>query len=124
MTGREALNAARDAGIEVHVDGHDLVLQAKAAPPSAVIEIITRHKAQIVTLLLNSITEWLDQNPEPSDPGRCAWCRKGETPDAVVVPFGVLPSTHTWLHPRCWRAWHDARCARALAAIGAQGFTP
>jgi hypothetical protein len=58
-----------------------------------------------------SIVEWLNRHPVPSAPGRCAWCRRPESPTAVVLPFGIEPGTHTWLHAQCWPAWHEARRA-------------
>ena len=45
-----ALRAARDADIRLRVDGGDLVLEAFAPPPGAVLELLARHKAEIVAL--------------------------------------------------------------------------
>jgi hypothetical protein len=63
------------------------------------------------------LVKWLDQNPAPSPAGRCAWCGHRESPDAVVVPFGTVPDTHTWLHAKCWAPWSKNRRAEAIAAI-------
>jgi hypothetical protein len=68
-----------------------------------------------------SIVEWLNRHPAPSPPGRCALCRRPESPSAVVLPFGVEPGTHAWLHAQCWPAWHEARRADAVAALCAMG---
>ncbi len=38
MSAVEALNAARAAGVQIDVDGNDLVLEASAPPPPAVID--------------------------------------------------------------------------------------
>src|ERR1700730_15934729 len=51
MSAAEALKAARAAGISVRIDGDDLLLEAPTAPPPAVLDILSRHKADIVTLL-------------------------------------------------------------------------
>ena len=51
MSAAEALKAARAAGIELGIDGDDLVLQASAPPPPAVLDLLSRHKAGIVALL-------------------------------------------------------------------------
>jgi hypothetical protein len=52
--------------------------------------------------------------PEPSPPGRCAWCGQAEAP-GVVVPFGI--QLVTWLHAECWLVWFQARRAQAMAAV-------
>jgi hypothetical protein len=55
------------------------------------------------------IVRWLDEHPEPSEPGRCAYCRETETRARPVVLFDTIPGTHTWLHSGCWRAWRGQR---------------
>ena len=67
------------------------------------------------------IVEWLNRNSAPSPPGRCAWCAQRETDNAVVLPFGTVPGTHTWLHAECWRPWHDARRAQAVTVLSRIG---
>jgi hypothetical protein len=47
----EALNAARAVGIELTIDGDDLVLEASASPPNAVLDLLSRHKTDVVALL-------------------------------------------------------------------------
>ncbi|MCK1407116.1 hypothetical protein [Bradyrhizobium sp. 76] len=51
MSALEALKAARAAGVELALEGEDLVLSAAAAPPEAVMSALSRHKAEIVALL-------------------------------------------------------------------------
>ena len=51
MSAAEALKAARAAGIQIGIDGDDLVLEATVPPPAAVIDLLSRHKAEIVALL-------------------------------------------------------------------------
>ncbi|MGY4513343.1 hypothetical protein [Bradyrhizobium sp. USDA 3650] len=51
MSAVEALNAARAEGVELTLEGEDLVLSAAAAPSEAVIDALSRHKAGIVALL-------------------------------------------------------------------------
>jgi len=139
MSAVETLQAARAAGITVMVDGETLVLQANTRPPNDLIEALSREKPAILALLHDCVpsqrrstdamqalhehgnlsrrlVNWLDQHPQPSTPGRCAWCRQPETPGAVVVPFGTEPGTHTWLHAECWQPWHQARRKEAFAA--------
>jgi hypothetical protein len=54
----EALKAARAAGIEIALDGDDLVLSAALAPPAAVLDALSRHKAEIVALLRPGRDGW------------------------------------------------------------------
>jgi hypothetical protein len=51
MSAAEALKAACAAGIRMRIDGDDLVLEASSPPPSAVLALLSRYKAGIVTLL-------------------------------------------------------------------------
>jgi hypothetical protein len=64
------------------------------------------------------IVRWLDEHPERSEPGRCAYCGETETRARPVVPFDTAPSTHTWLHSSCRRAWRGQRRFRAVMAVG------
>lgn len=50
-TAAEALQAARAAGVQVRVDGHDLVLQASSPPPPAVLDLLRLNKANVVAWL-------------------------------------------------------------------------
>lgn len=68
------------------------------------------------------VVEWLNRNPEPSAEGQCAWCGGIETRDAVVLPYGTEPGTHSWLHAECWAAWHAARRRRAMEALSRLGL--
>jgi hypothetical protein len=51
MNAFKALDAARAAGIELRVDGIDLVLSAADDLPAGVIDMLRRHKRSIVALL-------------------------------------------------------------------------
>jgi hypothetical protein len=160
MNGLVALTMARDAGVEVVLDGHDLSLNAALEPPAEVIEALVRHKSEVVALLQpgadgwscedwrsffeeraaiaefnggllrdkaeagafeSCITEWLNRNPAPSVLGRCAWCGRFESPDAVVLPYGTEPGTHVWLHRQCWTEWHKKRRSEAKGALTRMG---
>jgi hypothetical protein len=48
MSAAHALKAARDAGIDMSVDGDDLLLAASEAPPIQVLDQIREHKAEIL----------------------------------------------------------------------------
>jgi hypothetical protein len=58
MSAVEALRVARAVGIQLEIDGEDLVLQAPAPPPPAVVEALTHHKAEIVALLRPAKDGW------------------------------------------------------------------
>jgi hypothetical protein len=157
MSAGEAIRAARALGVEVTLDGSDLVLEAVSEPPAATIEDLSRHKAEIIELLRPKkdgwsaenwrlyfeeraavaefdggmsrakakaqafeccIDEWLNRNPTPSAPGRCAWCGRSES-HAPVVPFGTEPGT--WLHRECWSAWRKMRPFQAKEALTRMG---
>jgi hypothetical protein len=58
VSAAEALKAARAAGIRVGIDGDDLVLEASAPPEPALLDLLSRHKASIVTLLRPADEGW------------------------------------------------------------------
>ncbi len=51
MSAVQALKAARDAGVRIGIDGDALTLDAEAAPPAAVLDLLSHHKAGVVALL-------------------------------------------------------------------------
>lgn len=158
----EALRAARAAGIRLEIDGDDLLLEASAPPPEDVLNLLSRHKADIVALLRPvedgwsaedwqvffderagiaefdgglpraeaeaqalacCVDEWLNRNPERSPVGRCFGCGDREYAHDALLPYGVDPADHVWLHSRCWPAWYAARKAKAVSALAAMGIT-
>src|SRR5690348_16251459 len=58
MSAAEALEVARAVGIRVDIDGDDLVLEAPTAPPPGVLDLMSRYKADIVTLLRLADEGW------------------------------------------------------------------
>jgi hypothetical protein len=58
MSAIAALEAARAAGVRLKVEGNDLVLEASAAPPSAVLDLLSRNKAGIATILRPGLSGW------------------------------------------------------------------
>ena len=162
MSAAEALKAARAAGVELALDGDDLVLNAASAPPSAVLDALSRRKHEIVVLLRPGrdgwsaedwqvffderagivefdgglpradaeaqafaccVVEWLNRNPERSPVGRCLECGDREHAHDPLLPYGVEPAGHAWLHSRCWPAWYEARKAKAVSALAAMGVS-
>jgi hypothetical protein len=163
MSAADALRAARAAGIQLGIDGDDLMLEASTSPPPAVIDLLSRHKAAIVALLRPAedgwsaedwqvffderagivefdgglprpdaeaqafaccVVEWLNHNPERSPAGRCLDCGGGrDHAHDPLLPCGVEPTGHAWLHSCCWHPWYEARKAKAVAALAAMGIT-
>ncbi len=66
------------------------------------------------------IVEWLNRNPTPSAPGRCVWCDQADS--RVVLPYGVEPGTHIWLHAECWPEWQKVRRSQAREALARMGI--
>lgn len=162
MSAIEALKAARAAGVQLRIEGDDLVLEASAAPPLAVLALLSLNKAGIVPMLRRSIdgwsaedwqaffderagiaefdggaprmiaearafaccvAEWLNRNPERSPAGGCLNCGERDHDHDPLLPFGIESTGHVWLHSHCWSSWHEARKARAAAALAAMGIT-
>jgi hypothetical protein len=68
------------------------------------------------------VIEWLSRNRDRSLPGRCVGCGGAQVSSHPVVPFGVEPGSHAWLHANCWAAWHARRNAMAVAALASMGI--
>jgi hypothetical protein len=58
MNASEALNAVGAAGVNIKVDGDNLVLEAAAPPPSAVLDALSYHKVSILALLRSVTIDW------------------------------------------------------------------
>jgi hypothetical protein len=58
MSAAQTLKAARAAGIELDIDGDDLLWAAPEQPPTAVLDLLARHKTGIVRLLRSGDDEW------------------------------------------------------------------
>jgi hypothetical protein len=66
MSPPEAMAAARAAGVQIAIDGADLVLEASGPPPDAILDLLTRYKLGIVALLQSGRDGWPAQI-EPVD---------------------------------------------------------
>ena len=51
MSATEAIRAARTAGVRLTADGEHLLLDAASPPSAAVIDKLSRHKAEVLKLL-------------------------------------------------------------------------
>jgi hypothetical protein len=161
MNAVDAVRAARAAGLELEVEGDDLLLAATAPPSASILEMLARHKATVVALLRSGgdgwsalnwwsffderadiaeskggLTrvqaeerafaccegEWLNRNFVCSPPGRCFACGGADHTHELLLPFGIEPPGHVWLHSRCWPTWHAGRKADAISALSSMGI--
>jgi hypothetical protein len=72
-----------------------------------------------------------DANPPPqsapeerSPAGHCLGCGDREHAHDPLLPYGVEPTGHVWLHSRCWAAWYEARQAKAVSALTVISHSP
>jgi hypothetical protein len=98
VSAAQALKAARDAGVVLGVDGEDLILEATAPPPAAILDLLSRHKAEVLSLLrataaksdLSTPTADVPASPEPGHEEPCA-ARRGRVQEinGVFLHFCV-----------------------------------
>jgi hypothetical protein len=62
MSAVDALRAARAAGLDLWVDGDDLLLAASAPPSASILDMLSRHKAAVVALLRPGGDGWSAEN--------------------------------------------------------------
>ncbi len=158
MSGVATLTELRARGVEVMLDGEDLVVVGADRLTNSEVERLRRMKGELLALLRPiakraadwrafyderatiaeydgrltraeaearaftcCVSEWLNRHPIRSSPDRCCWCGGMERKDNVLLPFGIEPTGHAWLHNSCWRPWRDSREREAVAALGALG---
>jgi hypothetical protein len=116
----EVLTQASDARADAtEPTATDALMQTAASDEApAAAQALTQVAPTPSLTFEQQIIRWLDDHPEPSEPGRCAYCGETETRARLVVPFGTVPGTHTWLHSSCGRAWRGQRRFRAVMAVG------
>lgn len=59
MTPKDALAAARRVGIRFRIDGEYMLMEARRAPPFAVVQELRRHKSHIKQLLIEEAEQRL-----------------------------------------------------------------
>ena len=99
MSPQEALAAARSAGVEVRLDGKDLIVSSAGEPPDDICAMLSRQKPAIVEYL---------QAP-PAERAACA----PETPPPPPAPAPVRP----W-SAADWRLFHNDRQLVAEITLG------
>jgi hypothetical protein len=123
VTVTEALELARSQGVEVTLDGEDLVLEAEVAPPPGLLAILGRGKWDIVAALRlreaeerRRIVQWVNDHFASSPPGVCAHCGGGAQPDDPFVLLFV-GTDRGEVHANCHSAWQMEREAEAREAL-------
>jgi len=135
MSALQALKAARDAGVRIGVDGDALTLDAEAMPPASVLDLLSRHKGQLIALLRTGNDGWsgvdwralFDEWAEIAE-------FDGGLPRDQVEARAFACCVAEWLNrnpvtgraklrSRCWGAWHANRKAEAVAALSTFGIS-
>ena len=123
MTVTEALELARSQGVEVTLDGDDLVLEAEAAPPPGLLAILGRGKWDIVAALRlreaeerRRIVQWVNDHFASSPPGVCAYCGDGPRSEDLFVRLFV-GNDRGEVHALCHAVWLTEREAEARRAL-------
>jgi hypothetical protein len=62
MSALHALSAARAAGVRIRLDGDELDLSAEQEPPDTLLELLHRHKPELLRLLRPSLDGWLAED--------------------------------------------------------------
>jgi hypothetical protein len=123
VTVTEALELARLQGVEVTLDGDDLVLKAEAAPPPRLLAILGRGKWDIVGALRlreaeerRRIVQWVNDHFASSPSGVCAHCGDGlRSEDPFVLLF--VGSNQGEVHANCHASWLADREKEARRAL-------
>lgn len=130
MTAADALKTARDAGIDVSLDGEDLALEAPAPPPADILALLSRHKAGIVAILQPGPDGWSAEDWQAFrlEQAAIAEFDGGLAPiDAEIRAFDCCVAE--WLHrnpqyessARCLVCQHSDRVNDRLLPVGIAG---
>jgi hypothetical protein len=140
MSAFKALDAARAAGIEVRLDGKDLVLSGASTPPPDLLNMLRRHKLSIVALLQQD----LQQKEQPIPPWapadyECLFNERaalgeydGELDRAAAEAMAFTECTAEWLrrHPidsspnQCIECGRPEKTDNPLLVVGLMGANP
>ncbi len=111
----DALRVARAAGNKLRIDGDDLVLEACAPPPTVVLDLLSRHKAEIVRLPLPGRDGWSAQDWQVFFDERVDICKLD----------GLLPREQAEARARAWcvAEWlkRNSVCSPADSCFGCGG---
>lgn len=62
MSALEALEVARAAGLALFVDGNGLIVEGSVPPPDAVVDLLRRHKTDLIALLTGGSPAWTPED--------------------------------------------------------------
>ena len=115
MSAAEALKVARAAGVELSLDGDDLVLEAPAPPPEAVLDLLAHNKLGLVALLRPGRDGWSHDDWRQTYEERLAVAMiDGEQPEPEARRVAWESCIVRWwdLHPVRSAPDHCAECGR------------
>ncbi len=121
MNAADALAAALTAGLDLRVYGHDLMLNAPAQPPQAILDLLAQHKAGVIAILRAQNEDW------PADEWRDFYDERAaiaefdgglsrQDAEALAYAYGVME----WLNRHPVRSSPD-QCLWCCQAEGSQG---
>jgi hypothetical protein len=110
----EAIRATQGVGAKSIAEGPSLVLEAESRPPLSVIAALRMLKGEVLELRRDEAETPFRRRVAQRTPGfigpdTCCWCGGVERAEDILLPFGVSPSGHAWLHSRCWCPWQESR---------------
>jgi hypothetical protein len=98
MSAMEALRAARALGVELTIEGNDLLLEAATEPPATAVEALARHKAEIIKLLRPSKGAWSSEDWQLFFEERAAAADDGGLPRADAEAQALEFCLVEWLN--------------------------
>jgi hypothetical protein len=124
------LRVAKSAGVNVLVEGYDLVLEHEADPPPKLVAMLRHYKPKLVSALRmrqadqrSLITQWVNDHFASSPPGVCAHCGDGErAEDPSVLLF--VGTDRGEVHSSCHSTWLAQREAKARKVLGLEAEPP
>jgi hypothetical protein len=113
---KPAIQSALKVEAGDHWDGDDYRAFYDQVTGTLLSEGLSKPKAEAFAFEC-CVTEWLNRTFEPSPPGRCIYCRRGERNGDALLPLGMESAGRAWLHGGCRDIWHANRRAKAFVAL-------
>jgi hypothetical protein len=105
-------------GVRLNATGDGVALEAEAAPPSDLIEVLRQAKAEIVAALRRqAVVQWVNDRFGSSPPDICAaGCGTPGLPLAPLIPV-LVGEDKAWFHEWCYKQWFERRCEEAAREL-------